>query len=112
VCLTASNACGADVFCDTVDLTDVGIAEASPEWTGQMVIQPNPFSRFTRLFLPPQVAAQTYALRLINTDGQVVWKSNGLTGSGQIIPRNNLPAGLYLLEWQGLQRAAKRIVIP
>lgn len=90
--LVLTNLCGADTLVIPVDLSSVGIAAN----TGSRIeAYPNPATDFIQLTGLP---AEVQTLRLLNMMGQELWTIQAHSNSKIAIPRQQLPAGMYLVQ--------------
>jgi len=68
-----------------------------------IVVSPNPFSESTTIkFYNPD--SKTFLLKLTDTKGRVVRKTENVTGNEIIIERKDLEAGVYFMELKGENR--------
>lgn len=94
VCLTVTNDCGTNTFCDSVWAVN-GILEKDID-KNKLNIAPNPFDNFTTVkFINFQ--HEKLNLVLISTIGQAILKFEDVTDDKIIIEKNNLQVGLYLI---------------
>lgn len=93
VILTVYNDCGQDTSHITVDLRGSSI----DTWgLGAVEIRPNPFSDQTSILLP---IPADWELKLHDSAGRIV-RNKSFRGEKWILEREELPAGIYLLELQ------------
>jgi PKD repeat protein len=90
VCLTASDLCGSNTYCDTLEVIIVGVKEPV---RASIQVFPNPANKTVQLSTSRAINGQVY---LHNMQGQQLghWAMNGRLLE---VPLNNFPAGTYLI---------------
>lgn len=76
------------------DLTVVGLSEAPNEAAFQMTLIPNPATSDVSLFFANQEALST-TVQVTDMQGRVVARYEGIRGNEVVIPRQQLPGGVY-----------------
>ncbi len=113
VCLTTTNACGSNSFCQFVNVTVVGEKE-STLIDGSVIVYPNPSSGLFNLRAELSKPADVN-LRITNVLGQVVWQYGAGRQIGTIsneIDLRNMSKGVYILELTaGDNRVYKNLIV-
>lgn len=103
VCLYASNSCGADTMCETIQYGNVGIEEVA----GSLFISPNPFSNTIRLRWE-NVAEEPKLVELCTVAGQSIFRmenlQNGKSEMTVSVP-GWLPNGMYVIKIFSAEKA-------
>lgn len=94
VCLTVSNACGTDTFCQTIGAW-IGIAEYDTDPTPFRLI-PNPMINTAEVRIEG-VASASYGIKVFDALGRLVGELNNVS-SGAIIERKSLTGGVYYVQ--------------
>lgn len=97
VCLTVSDTCGDQTYCDSVTISIVSREEAARL---DMDIFPNPSNGKVKLSLGGEIV-EGGKLSLWNIHGRQVGEKRPSSGSGDVFWNlEHLPAGVYYLTWQ------------
>ena len=91
VCLTAANTCGADTFCDSVNVLSTGLQDLFLH--NAIKIYPNPNTRKLIIELPKN-PVNLLKIRFLNLSGQVIYEEE-ISGSSPTLPGND---GIYRKE--------------
>lgn len=113
VCLTATNACGTDTTCSTVNVTVIGVQD--PRSAVQLEAWPNPTEGQLALQVSLPADINQLRLRIVDLAGRLVRsESIAQPGSSQRLDLDlsALPAGIYQLEADADGQVARtRIVV-
>jgi PKD repeat protein len=113
VCLTTTNACGSNSFCQWVNVTVVG-EEESTFVDGSLTVYPNPSAGLFNLRAELSKAADVQ-LRVTNVLGQTVWTHDAGRQVGTIsneIDLSGMSKGVYILEvTAGNNRVYKNLIV-
>ncbi|NRA49151.1 MAG: PKD domain-containing protein, partial [Phaeodactylibacter sp.] len=91
VCLTATDLCGTNTFCDTLEIMIVGVEETT---IANIKLFPNPAMEQVQLFAPGISSGQ---VSLLTMQGQMIGRWE-FEGGKSIIPLVNYPSGTYVLQ--------------
>ncbi|PIQ14396.1 MAG: hypothetical protein COW67_14075 [Flavobacteriales bacterium CG18_big_fil_WC_8_21_14_2_50_32_9] len=95
VCLTVTNDCGTDTYCDSIPIF-TGINELKNNRI-KLFIAPNPFDNYTVVKFE-NTKREKLKLQILNPLGQSVLQINNITDNKVQIEKNGLPSGLYFVQ--------------
>jgi hypothetical protein len=96
VCLTVTNECGTDTYCETVEaiLDNTNEVKISLK---KLFIAPNPLTNFTTVKFDNE-KKEKLKLELLNPLGQTLLQLDNITDNKIQIEKNGLQSGLYLIK--------------
>lgn len=94
-CLTVTNQCGSDTYCDSI-YAFTGINEVKNNKI-KLFIAPNPFDNFTVIKFE-NTKREKIKLQVLNPLGQIVLQIDNITDNKVQIEKNGLPSGLYFVQ--------------
>lgn len=95
VCLTVSNDCNSDTYCEDITIASIGIEEISS--APVMALYPNPVADQTNLVVSG-TTTNLYQLKIHTSSGQLVYEEMISGNTTQQLNLDHLTAGNYLLE--------------
>ncbi|XOV67271.1 MAG: PKD domain-containing protein [Fluviicola sp.] len=108
VCLTVTNSCSSDTYCDTVEV-EQDTSNLDENWANALVIYPNPSED---VFQIQNLPNGPVAIELRNVVGQVVFESSSVNNSGVKISVSQLATGHYnLIIRSEFGAAAKHVIV-